>query len=268
MQLGMSTAAFYGRFETEEAAKQIAARRFDCAEVFLQSISEYEPAFTSLVRANLGGVPCVSMHPSGIQFESQMFGRSQRQRRDAFDLFRRTLDAAQMLGAKYYVYHGRSTALLSPLPFNLEANVDVVGQMMQEAAQRDIRIAWENVYWCQLTTCERIHDVKRQLPDVCFTLDIKQAMRAGEDPLQMAKAMGDKLVHVHVLDWDERGRICLPGEGCFDYEALFRLLRQMEYTGAVIFEPYLAVIRSDAALDASIKWLRNRLAATENSWEG
>ena len=259
MQFGLSTAAFYGRWETEEAACEIALLGMDCAEAFLQTVSEYEPSFAALVRENLGGVPCVSMHPSGIQFENQMFGRSKRQRQDAFDLFRRALDAAQMLGARYYVYHGRSTALLKPLPFDLAANVDMVGRMGEEAAQRGLRIAWENVSWCQLTTCERIEQVRAAMPDVSFTLDVKQAMRAGEDPIAMARVMSDSLIHVHVCDWKVDGKLCLPGEGCFNFKKLFEALSELGYGGSVILEPYLALISSDEALKKSITYLRTLL---------
>ena len=262
MQLGLSTAAFYGRWETEDAAKRIAGLGMDCAEVFLQTASEYDLSFAAQVRKNLGDAHCVSMHPSGIQFENQMFGKSPRQRQDAFDLFRRTLDAAHMLGAKYYIYHGRSTAQLSPLPFHLQANVDMVGEMGEEAAQRGITIAWENVFWCQLTTCERIEQVKKVLSDVSFTLDIKQAMRAGEDPIRMAQTMGTNLKHFHVCDWDNQGKLCLPGEGGFDFGAFFTELRDMGYRGAVILEPYLALIKSDEALDVSISYLRKALEAS------
>lgn len=257
MQLGLSTAAFYGRWETEEAAAQVKLLGMDCAEVFLQTFSEYKPDFVKQVREQLGGVPCVSMHPSGIQFENQMFGRSSRQRQDALDLFRRSLDAAQLLGAEYYVYHGRSTALLTPLPFNLQANVDVLGCMMEEAAQRGLTIAWENVSWCQLTTCERIAQVKKALSGVRFTLDIKQAMRAGEDPIDMARMMGGALVHVHVCDYYESGKLCLPGEGCVHFEKLIAVLKEMNYGGAVIMEPYLALIDSDEALIRSIEHMRS-----------
>ena len=261
MQLGLSTAAFYGRWETEEAAAQIARLGVSCAEVFLQTTSEYELAFAARVRENLAGVPCTSMHPSGIQFENQMFGRSPRQQRDAFDLFRRTLDAAQALGAQWYVYHGRSTAQLSPLPFNLQANVDMIGRMQEEAEKRNLAIAWENVFWCQLTTSERVREVRRALPEARFTLDIKQAMRAGEEPVKMAEAMGSGLVNVHVCDWYEQGKLCLPGEGCFDFAALFSALHAMGYRGPVILEPYLALIRSDEALHASLEYLRRAIVA-------
>ena len=260
MQLGLSTAAFYGRWETEEAAREIALLGMDCAEAFLQTVSEYDPSFAALVREKLDGVPCVSMHPSGIQFENQMFGKSRRQRQDAFDLFRRALDAAQLLGAEYYVYHGRSTALLKALPFDLRANIDMLGIMNDEATKRGMCIAWENVSWCQLTTCERIAQVREEMPDVRFTLDIKQAMRAGEDPIAMARVMGDALVHVHVCDWEADGRLCLPGEGCFDFEKFLMTLHELGYDGAVILEPYLALISSDEALVKSIEYLRALLA--------
>lgn len=262
MQLGISTAAFYGRWETEEAARQISTLGVDCAEVFLQTGSEYEPSFAQLVRQSLGDVLCVSMHPSGIQFENQMFGRSPRQRKDAFDMFRRALDAAQLLGAQRYIYHGRSTAQLSPLPFNLAANIEMIGQMSEEAAQRGVSIAWENVFWCQLTTCERVRQVKAALPDVHFTLDVKQAMRAGEDPVDMAKAMGENLVHVHVCDWDEHGKLCLPGEGSFDFAGLIGELKARGYDGPVMMEPYLALIKSDEALRTSIRYLRKLIDGT------
>ena len=56
--------------------------------------------------------------------------------------------------------------------------------MQEEATQRKIKIAWENVCWCQLTTPERAREIRRLLPEIRFTLDIKQAMRAGRDPIR------------------------------------------------------------------------------------
>lgn len=263
MKLGLSTAAFYGRWETEEAALQIARLPVDCAEVFLQTGSEYAPEFAQAVRKNLGSVACTSVHPTGIQFENQMFGRSPRQMRDAFHVFEQVLDAAKALGAQYYVYHGKSTAQLKALPWNLEANLEVLGRMSEAAVQRDMDIAWENVFWCQLTNEQRIAEVKRAFPQARFTLDIKQAMRAGCDPSEMARTMGDGLVNVHVCDWTADGKLCLPGEGMFDFDAFFAVLRGMGYDGPVILEPYLALIESDDALKRSLRYLRDKLEHVE-----
>lgn len=256
MRLGLSTAAFYGRWETEEAAARMAGLPIDCAEAFLQSPSEYDAAFGALVRKNLGPVRCTSVHPMGIQFENQLYSRSPRQRRDAFDMLRRVLDAAAALGAGVYVLHGRSTSLLTPLPWNLEANLEAIAAMSEEGARRNVTIAWENVCWCQLTTAERVREARRAAPWLRFTLDIKQAMRAGGDPVDMALAMGGGLCNVHVCDWDARERLCLPGEGSFDFGALFAALGRMGYAGPVVLEPYLALIADEQALLRSLAFLR------------
>ena len=102
MQLGISTAAFYGRLETEEAAGYISSLPLDCAEAFLQTRSEYEPAFAQMMRERFGPLRCTSVHPMGLHFETSMTSASPRQRADAFDMFRRVLDAGQALGAHTY----------------------------------------------------------------------------------------------------------------------------------------------------------------------
>ena len=265
MLLGLSTAAFYGRWETEEAAGEISRLPLDCAEVFLQAPSEYTRAFARMTRERLCGVACTSVHPLGTQFESQMFSRSPRQRRDAFDVFRRVLDAGEELGARVYVHHGRYTPQLAPLPWNLQANLDVLGLMSEEAAQRGMVVGWENVYWCQLTTPQRALEAAGACGHVAFTLDIKQAMRAGCDPLAFVEAMGGRLCNVHVCDWDASGRLCLPGEGVFDFDALFSALSAAGYEGPVIAEPYLALITSGEALMRSIAFLRERMAAARSA---
>lgn len=256
MLLGMSTAAFYGRWETEEAAVQIAKLPLDCAEVFLQSDSENTIEFAQQVRKNLAGIPCTSIHPMG-GYENYMAGRPARQIRDAFDHFRKVLDAGEALGAKTFVYHGRNTPLLSPLPWNLKWNIEAITPMCELARQRGMVIGWENVCWCQLTTPERVLEAKAALPQVRFTLDIKQAMRAGCDPIDYVHAMRDQLCNVHVCDWQEDGKLCLPGEGIFDFAALMKALRDVGYEGPIIMEPYQALIKSEEALLRSIAFMRN-----------
>lgn len=263
MRLGLSTAAFYGQWETEEAAEQIASLPIDCAEVFLQSESEYRLAFAREVKAGLQGISCASVHPQGIH-ENYMAKRPPRQKADAFDTFRRVMDVGQTLGAGIYVYHGRHTPQLNALPWDLKWNIEALIPMCEEAAARGMVIGWENVSWCQLTTPERVREARRALGQVRFTLDIKQAKRAGCDPLDYIDAMGDQLCHVHVCDWKENGELCLPGEGVFDFDALFSRLHASGYRGAVILEPYLKMIRSDTALMESLAFLRRKMDSQAN----
>jgi len=258
MKLGISTAAFYGKWETEEAAEQIASLPLDCAEVFLQSESENTTEFASIVKSNLRNIECTSIHPLG-GYENYMAGRPARQIRDAFDHYRRVLDAGAEMGAKVFVYHGRHTPLLSPLPWNLAWNIEALVPMCEEAEKRGMVVGWENVCWCQLTKPECVLEARDALPQVRFTLDIKQAMRAGCNPVDFISAMGDRLCNVHVCDWREDGSLCLPGEGIFDFDALFAALHQTEYNGPVIIEPYLRLIESMDTLERSISFVRSKI---------
>lgn len=259
MRLGISTAAFYGPLETEDAAGYIATLPLDCAEVFLQTFSEYDSAFAQDVRARLGSMPVFGVHPLGTYFENGMFSQSARQRRDAMDIFCRVLDAGATLGAAFYVYHGRYNPREDLLAWDAQRNADVLGPMCEEAAKRGMLVAWENVSWCQLTDESRIAQAVAMLPQVRFTLDIKQAMRTGCDPFSLAKTMGDRLVNVHVCDWDAAGNLCLPGEGCFDFKAFLDMLHGMGYAGPVILEPYASLIQNERALGRSIAFLRERI---------
>lgn len=256
IRIGISTAAYYGKLLTEEAAERIAASGADCCEVFLQTDSEYTIPFAKTVKHALAGVPCSGVHPLGTVFENQLFSRSDRQRKDAEERFLRVLDACAELGASHYVYHGRNTPQLSALPFDPQRNAEVVGRMCEQAAERGLRIAWENVYWCQLTTPERAEEMRKLLPEVRFTLDNKQAMRAGADPFAFLPAMGSALCNVHLCDYDESGKLSMPGEGTFPFRRFFRELGKTRGSCFVILEPYSYLVEDDAALGRALGVLR------------
>ena len=256
MRIGVSTAAFYGRLETEEAAEAVAGLGVSCCEVFLQTDSEYTVSFAREVKRRLGPVSCTAVHPLGTAFENGFFSRSRRQREDARTRYLKVLDAAAELGAGRYVYHGRNTALLRALPFDAGRNADVVGPMCEDARERGVLLAWENVAWCQLTDPERVRTMRALLPGVRFTLDIKQAMRAGADPFAFLPAMGDALVNVHLCDWRGDGSLCLPGEGGFPFDRFFASLRGAGYDGPLILEPYDRLVGDGEALSRSLRFLR------------
>ena len=108
MLLGMSSAGFYGRMETEEEAAHLTEFPLDVCEIFLQTRSEYNAAFGQEVHTRLHGLPCLSVHPKGTQFEPDLFGQSPRQRQDGMETFAGVLDAGRALGSKWYVFHGPS----------------------------------------------------------------------------------------------------------------------------------------------------------------
>lgn len=257
MTIGMSSAAFYGEGETEDQAARLADFPLDVCEVFLQTPSEYAADFGALVRRRLGALPCVSAHPKGTQFEQELFGRSPRQVADALRVFRSVCEAARALGAKYVVFHGPFSVAGPVRVDRIHALTERWALLTETAQSFGLTPLWENVSWCALRAPEDARTLRALLPDIGFVLDVKQAYRAGTDPFAMAEAMGEGLRHVHALDRDAAGGLCLPGEGVTDWPALLGGLRAAGYDGAVILEPYAWMTRDPAAVRRSLDVLRH-----------
>ena len=260
MKLGMSSAAFYGNGETEDQAARLLDYPLDTCEVFLQTYSEYSADFALLVKRRLAGLPCASVHPKGgTQFEQDLFGRSARQTRDAMGFYERVCEAGEALGARYYVLHG---------PFSVSGRLRV-GQIHQlrervlriraAAEKHGMELLWENVHWCALRGPEDVREMADILPEQRFVLDVKQAYRAGTTPFKVLEAMGAGVRHVHVLDVDASGGLCLPGQGVTDWRALMRELRDRDYQGALILEPYEWMARDPETLRRSLDFLRETM---------
>ena len=256
MKLGMSSAAFYGRLETEEAARHLQDFGLDTCEIFLQTFSEYSRAFGQIVRRELGTMECASIHPKGTQFETDLFGSSKRQRADAMEMFEHVCMAGEMIGASYYVLHGPSNYRRILKVSAIRGLEDILPEMQAVAKKHGMEVLWENVSWCACRTPENVHEILALFPDQRFVLDVKQAKEAGVSPMEMAEAMGPHLAHLHALDWDSEGKLTLPGQGTLDYKALLDLLRSFSYDGAVILEPYSYMTKDEGKITESLMYLR------------
>ncbi|MDL2317533.1 sugar phosphate isomerase/epimerase [Eubacteriales bacterium OttesenSCG-928-A19] len=261
MRIGISTAAFYGRLETEDAASHLASLGVPCCEVFFETYSEYTRAFGELVRSRLGGTQAVSIHCKTQHFESDIMGQSARQREDAYGMMSTFLDAGHALGAGVYVYHGPAS-VRGAKPPSYERWREAIDRAIALSASRKIDFSWETVTWCHLNSPERVAQFRRIWPDLHFVLDIKQVLLLGHDPIAYIDAMGERLRHVHILDVDAKGRYALPGAGPHDFCDFARALRQSGYAGDVILEPYASVVTSEQALIDSVAWLRGTFQAS------
>lgn len=255
MRLGLSSAAFYGRMETEDAAAHVLDFPVQACEVFLETFSEYTAAFGTEVRRRLGDLPCPSVHAKGTQFEPEIFGRSMRQVEDAMGIFAGVCDAGQALGAKYYVFHGPGNARNAMPPDRVNALQERFGRMREIAAARGMEVLWENVSWCSIRTPEDVRRARELLPGLGFVLDVKQAMQGGVDVLDMIRAMGRDIRHVHVLDWAVDRSLYLPGEGDIDWPRVLDELRNVGFDGTILLEPYEYLARDEDALRRSLVYL-------------
>ena len=148
----MSSAGFYGRMETEDAAAYLTGFGIDTCEVFLQTFSEYTAEFGRLTRQRMGGLDCASVHPKGTQFESDLFSRSPRQTEDAFRWLEGVCAAGEALGARYYVMHGFSGVRTRRTPDQVNEVQARILRAGETARAHGMHILWENVSWCTLRT--------------------------------------------------------------------------------------------------------------------
>jgi sugar phosphate isomerase/epimerase len=120
-------------------------------------------------------------------------------------------------------------------------------------------LAWENVFYCQYHSPDFLDRLLScGAPDsLCATLDIKQANLSGYSPLEYADAMGSRMKNLHISDWDEQGRICMPGRGIIPFKAWFDHLATLGYTGPAIVEVYNYSYPDLNAFKTCVKWLNN-----------
>lgn len=251
MQLGISTASYFNRMPIEDVVSDIGAHGVPLAELFLNTFSEYEPAFVELLaaRAEAAGVRIHSVHPMSTQFEPQLFSIHPRQRADALRIYERVLAAGKRLGASCYVMHGAATLSGAAKNLQTERIAPIFCELNDMAAQYGLTLALENVSWCVFGSPEFGAELRARTHDrLHFTLDVKQAVRSGRSVREYLDAVGERLVNVHLCDyvpaqnggWYWR----MPGQGVYDFAALARALSECAYSGPAFVEVYSDTYRA------------------------
>lgn len=238
METGISTACLYP-METEKSLELLLSLGYRRFEVFLNAWQEMEKPFLRELkaRAEAYGASFVSVHPFTSSSEGMvLFGNYPRRTREGFRLYHRYLEAAAFLGGEYVVIHGQPQGH-GQLPD--EAYWERFGELTRCAGDTGARPAHENVRRHRGASPEFLRGMREYLKEDCaFTLDVKQCFLSGYTVEETARAMGDRLCHVHLSDHGPTGPCLLPGAGEFDFAAFRRLLESLSYRGAVITEVY------------------------------
>jgi sugar phosphate isomerase/epimerase len=74
--------------------------------------------------------------------------------------------------------------------------------------------------------------------DAKFCFDVKQAIRSGYNPLDLAEEFASHIMHCHISDHSIASDCLLPFNGGFDFKAFFNLMSSKGYNGAYIIEVY------------------------------
>jgi hypothetical protein len=94
MQVGISTASLFGRFNTEDALQFLSKNNVQCVEVFLESYCEYDTSFAKVLNSSNLGTKIHSVHTLTTQFEPQLYSINQRAQKDSFQLLEKTMQTA------------------------------------------------------------------------------------------------------------------------------------------------------------------------------
>ena len=237
MKAGISTASLFLRLNNEDALPLYAEWGVKTAEVFLTSFSEYSPSFARTLASRQGDVEVHSVHVINTQFEPQLYAEHPRIKADSYAWLEKAMKSAKILGAKYYTFHG-----IARFKRTYRDDFPRIAAKTQEIAdfcfKYGVQLAYENVEWAFYNRPGVFAELKKGCPNLKGVLDIKQARVSGYDWREYLEEMGSDLVHVHVSDIDGEGRMCLPGEGVFDFDELFSRLQGVGFSGPLLIENY------------------------------
>lgn len=256
MDIGVSTASYFGKLLTEEAFDILNQNKIPVCEAFLTTFSEYEPKFIEELRRRQKNLEVYSVHALTSNFEPQLYNRADRTYQDALEIFDKVASAGQMLGARVYTFHGGFA-----LKRNTKYDIEFVGKRTKELSDRakaqGIVLAYENVHWAYYSFPEYITELIKYAPDIHTCLDIKQAMQSGYGYADFLDKMKGRLANVHLCDYDDDGRLSVCGKGKVDFYELFCRLIDSGYDKVCLMEVYSKDYASFEEVTAGYEYLLN-----------
>ena len=237
MKAGVSTACMYPTV-LEKAFHILAENGVKTAEIFVNSHCELSDPYLGEMLAvqKEYGMEVVSVHPFTCGIEPMMlFTAYERRVDDMLDYYKKFFEYMNLFGASFFVLHGNK---------NQNACADEVYferylKMQETAESFGVCVVQENVSRCTSGSLDFLLKMKNALGEkAAFVLDVKQAHRAGHDPIEMVKALGGNIRHVHFSDSGKNGDCLKFGFGEYDNAAFFSELKACGFDGNVILELY------------------------------
>ncbi len=255
MQIGVSTACFYPMY-TEEALGELLKTDTPCVEFFINADSELEDAYINELkrRCDDADVQVVALHPFLSGMEGLFFFSGyQRRTLDSREYYKRYYHAAALLGAGGVVFHGAHHMQ----QISMEQYVEYYSPLQDDAKAMGVQLCHENVVRCSGRYPEFFTRMSKLLPTARYVLDCKQAVRAGVKPIEMAKAMGEGIFHLHLSDHTATQDCLSPGQGEMDFCELFDLIRAQGFDGTAVVELYRNNFKDTELLEQGRRYIGN-----------
>lgn len=236
MLAGVSTACLYPEY-TEKALETLLSFRVQAVEVFINCMEELSVPFLSGLRkrADDGGAKILSVHPYTSGMEPMLFfSRYRRRFHEGMEFYKKYYEACNILGAEIVVFHGD----YHTSPTSYDEYFDRFGMLTDDAATFGVQLCHENVSRCIGHDPAFFKKLAACVPNAAFVLDVKQAIRSGEDVFDFARAMNGRIRHVHMSDHNSARDCLVPGRGTFNIREFLSVISSNNFDGGVIVELY------------------------------
>ncbi len=261
MRIGISTACLYPG-KLEEALDVLADLGVGLIEVFFNTESEFEKSFYMELgrKTEKRGIEVVSVHPYTSLIEGLLFfSEYGRRTEDGLKQYGRYFACAAYLGARYFTFHGERELGFKDTPERWKRKCESYHKLCALAESKSITLAQENVNWCRSREPDFIRALCRDVPELRYTLDVKQARRAGRSWKEFIEIEKGKLVNIHISDYTEKESCVLPGKGELDYSGFFSELKNAGYGGDALVEVYRSDYREPEELETAKEHLTKYL---------
>ncbi len=275
IKVGLSTASVYP-LRTEAAFDYAARLGYDGVElmVWAETVSQDIDAVQEL--SERYNMPVLSVHAPCLLISQRVWGPNPISKLD------RSVRAAEQLGAQTVVVH-------PPFRWQRRYADGFSAQVAELEAGSDILVAVENMFPFRAdrlfgagqSSIERMRKrggrpgvgISAFAPSydpldgnhAHYTLDLSHTATAGTDAVEMARRMGEGLVHLHLCDGkgasaDEH---LVPGRGTQPTVEVCQMLAASDFSGHVILEVTTSAARSEAEREAllteSLQFARTHL---------
>jgi sugar phosphate isomerase/epimerase len=258
VRVALSTAAVIPE-RTPDAFEAAARLGYDGVEVMVTADPVSQDLNVLRRLSDYHGVPVLAVHAPVLLITQRVWGR------EPWGKLARARELAEQLGAQVVVVH-------PPFRWQREYVREFEARLTRLAEETDIAFAVENLYPLLAGGAEvaayapHWNPVELACPHA--TLDLSHTAVSGSDAVEMAAALGSRLVHVHMADGTRPGlpdEHLVPGRGAQPCAELLTRLAAGGYRGVVVLEVTTrrALTAADrrADLAESLEFTRKHLAA-------
>jgi len=256
-KVALSTASVYPQ-GCADAFAMAADLGYDGVEVMVwtDALSQNAAALSRL--AEYHDTPVLAIHAPTLLVTQRVWGR------EPWAKLERSCEMAHAVGARTVVVH-------PPFRWQREYAAEFVAGIAALSERTGVTLAVENMYPWRARQREMLayapswDPVDLPYPDV--TLDLSHTATAGQDGLERAQRLGDRLAHLHLADGlgSAKDEHLVPGRGSQPCDAVLGLLAELSWTGTVVVEVNTRRARTreerEADLAEALAFARLNLAA-------